>query len=108
MRTSELVECSQTIRLPSASSVMPLPLLLGLRDLRDAALLVPAPARVGRHVGEEQELPCGFQIGPSVKVKPVPSCSTSTFSSTSSASFSDSRSTLTLASLYVGKEESRN
>src|SRR5713226_6679785 len=45
----------------------------------------------------------GCQIGPSVKVKPVPSCSTWTFSSTSSDSFSDLTSTGTSAPFSVPK-----
>src|SRR5712691_8675880 len=45
----------------------------------------------------------GCQTGPSVKVKPVPSCSTWTFSSTSSDSFSDLTSTGTAAPLSVPK-----
>src|SRR2546423_1682804 len=46
----------------------------------------------------------GCQIGPSVKVKPVPSCSTSTFSSTSCVSLSDLTSTGTSAPFSLPEE----
>src|SRR4051794_9027042 len=102
MRTSKLVECSQTISRPSASSVIPLPLLLG-----SATTSTPPCSSQRRRVSagmseKSRNCPSGFQIGPSVKVKPLPSCLTSTFSSTSRPSLSDLTSTeLTLPPLYV-------
>jgi hypothetical protein len=99
MRTSELVACSHTIKRWSASRVIPLPLLLGL-----ATSWTPFCSSQRRRVSpgmseKSRNCPSGFQIGPSVKVKPVPSRSTSTFSSTSRPSLSDLTSTaLTLPS----------
>src|SRR5512133_122644 len=95
IRTTELVTCSQTIRRPSASSVIPLPLLLGF-----ATSVTPLCSSQRRRVSpgmslKRRKFPRGFQIGPSVKVKPVPIRSTSAFTSTSSWSWSDSARTLT-------------
>src|SRR5919204_2937899 len=83
IRTTELVTCSQTISRPSWSSVIPLPLLDGL-----ATSLTPAPGSQRRRTSPGMSLnnrkPSGFQIGPSVKVNPVPSCSSSASSAMSS------------------------
>src|SRR5512132_2867515 len=83
MRTTELVTCSQTSSRPSLSIVIPLPLLDGL-----ATSLTPEPGSQRRRTSPGMSLnsryPAGFQIGPSVKVNPVPSCSSSASSSTSS------------------------
>ena len=105
MRTSELVECSQTISRPSASSVMPLPLLLGLA-ITSMPFCSSHRRRVSPGMSEKSRYwPSGFQIGPSVKVKPVPSCSTSAFSSTRLPSLSDFTSTLTLSSFAFERRE---
>jgi hypothetical protein len=87
-RTTELVTCSQTIRSPSLSSVIPLHLLLGSRRT-----VTPSSGCQRRRLSPGMSLkwsePSGIQIGPSVKVKPVATCSTSALSSTSSRSFSE-------------------
>ena len=87
-RTTELVTCSQTIRLPSLSSVMPLHLRLG-----SSRTVTPSSGCQRRRLSPGMSLKCsdpsGIQIGPSVKVNPVAIRSTSAFSSTSSRSFSD-------------------
>src|SRR3954451_25032217 len=83
MRTTGLVTCSQTTSRPSLSIVIPLPLLDGL-----ATSLTPESGSQRRRTSPGMSLksrkPSGFQMGPSVKVKPLPSCSTSAPSSTSS------------------------
>src|ERR1044072_8779804 len=87
MLTTELVTCSQTTRRPSLSIVIPLPWLDGL-----ATSVTPESGSQRRRTSPGMSLksrkPSGFQIGPSVKVKPVPSCSTSAPSPTSSGSAS--------------------
>src|SRR3990172_3832507 len=80
-RTIVLVECSQTSRLPSASSVMPLHLFAGL--------LTSTTPPSGLHLRrtspgmslKRREPPPLTQIGPSVKVKPVATRSASVPSS---------------------------
>src|SRR6478672_350289 len=101
MRTTELVTCSQTISRPSASSVIPLPLLLGFATSR-----TPPCSSQRRRVSPGMSLkrrycPDGFQIGPSVNVKPVPSCSASADGSIRSWSCSDSALTPTRRSFHV-------
>src|SRR4051794_14877416 len=104
MRTSELVVCSQTSRRPFASRVMPLPLLLGLA-ITSMPFCSSHRRRVSPGMSEKsRNCPSGFQIGPSVKVKPVASCSTSAFSSMRLPSLSDLTSTLTLSSLSRSKD----
>src|SRR3954469_6881874 len=87
-RTTELVTCSQTIRLPSLSRVIPLHLLLGSRST-----VTPSSGCQRRRLSPGMSLkwsePSAIQIGPSVNVKPVAICSTSAFSSTSARSFSE-------------------
>src|SRR5262249_47098320 len=107
MRATELVECSQTIRRPSASSVMPLPLLLGFATSR-----APPCSSQRRRVSPGMSLqrrypPDGFQIGPSVNVNPVPICSTSVDGSIRSWSCSDSALTPTRGSFHSLPNASR-
>src|SRR6266571_5016582 len=117
-RTTELVTCSQTIRLPSLSRVIPLHLLLGSRST-----VTPSSGCQRRRLSAGMSLkwsdPSAIQIGPSVKVKPVAICSTSAFSSTSRRSFSEctaiamtllreSAPNLTGARLVVDLEEVRH
>ena len=87
-RTTELVTCSQTMRLPSLSSVIPLHLLLGSRRT-----VTPSSGCQRRRLSAGMSLkwsePSGIQIGPSVNVKPVATRSTSTPSPTSSRSLSE-------------------
>ena len=88
-RTTELVTCSHTIRLPSLSRVIPLHLLLGSRST-----WTPSSGCQRRRLSPGMSLkwsdPSGIQIGPSVNVNPVAICSTSASSSTRSRTFSDS------------------
>ena len=87
-RTTELVTCSQTIRLPASSRVIPLHLLLGSRST-----VTPSSGCQRRRLSPGMSLkwsePSAIQIGPSMNVKPVATCSTSAFSSTSSRSCSE-------------------
>src|SRR5437588_2183059 len=87
-RTTELVTCSQTIRFPSLSRVIPLHLLLGSRST-----VTPSSGCQRRRLSPGMSLkwsdPSAIQIGPSVKVKPVAICSTSASSSTSRRSSSE-------------------
>ncbi len=76
MRTTELVTCSQTTSRPSASSVMPLPLLDGLATSRTPSCSSQR-RRTSPGMSLNSRYPAGFQIGPSVKVKPVPRRSSS-------------------------------
>src|SRR5437763_10711668 len=87
-RTTELVTCSQTIRLPSLSRVIPLHLLLGSRNTETPSLGCQR-RRLSPGMSLKWSDPSAIQIGPSVNVKPVAICSTSASSSTSRRSFSE-------------------
>src|SRR3954468_19476117 len=87
-RTTELVTCSQTIRLPSLSSVMPLHLLLGSRST-DTPSSGCQRRRLSPGMSLKWSEPSDIQIGPSVNVKPVAICSTCAPSSISASSLSE-------------------
>src|SRR5258708_35369141 len=69
-RTTELVTCSHTMRLPSLSSVMPLHLLLGSRGTLTPSLgCQPRPLPPGTAL--EQSDPSASHTGPSSNKNPL-------------------------------------
>src|SRR5437879_144825 len=84
-RTTELVTCSQTIRFPSLSRVIPLHLLLGSRST-----VTPSSGCQRRRLSPGMSLkwsdPSALQIGPSVNVQPVRLCRAAAARKSASAS----------------------